>query len=463
MIHTDSRSLSMPAAWRGLTAIMLVLAAPALVFIYMNRPTLAIVPLLVVPLLILVATPRWTLFLFVLTWGVYLPYRMGLVALHPMDIAFALLLLGTVLEYLLRQQTLIYRTGFDLAFLALIAATVLSAIFAYNTTLSLVPVLRIIVVYAAFRVLFKMAREIGVRKMLRFYLAFVFVLSIISAVELILSGGRVRVFGPSFLGIQYFVMTAIPMSLSFFIWSTSSRDRIVYATYVLVMAVAMLATQSRAPLVATAVSVPVLLIAAGRKSRAMPDPVIRYNLRLVWLLLILAGVGVVAFGGNLFTGAFERTQEFVTSYEQPKGTVALRLLLWRAALDAFLAHPVFGIGIGNFRIVHEIMPRLELIPLWRYVHGMSAHNVILHYLAETGIVGTAALITLAVGGLRSGIHVFRKATAAVDAPVATALFISMFVFVITLTYMRAWTWGQGGYLMAFLFALSSAWQRERSF
>ncbi|MCP4669494.1 MAG: hypothetical protein GY849_24435 [Deltaproteobacteria bacterium] len=91
-----------------------------------------------------------------------------------------------------------------------------------------------------------------------------------------------------------------------------------------------------------------------------------------------------------------------------------------------------------------------------YVKGMSAHNVILHYLAETGLVGALALVVLVWGGLKTSYRNYRERLSRKDTQVTAALFIAMVVFCITILYMRAWTWGQGGYIMALLFGLVAA-------
>ena len=338
-MKVEPQLLSLSRAWRGLLAAFIVLAVPAAFFAYMNRPMLAVIPLTVIPLLVLVTTPRWAAYTFILTWGIFLPFKTGLLTVHLMDIGFVLLLTAVVLEYLLKRDTAVRKTGFDMVFLGLIVTATLSGIFAYRSTLSIVPILRIIVIYTAFRLLFKLASEIGIRRLLEYFLALTFVLSLATTAQLILTGGSVRVFGPAHLGMQYFVMTGIPISLCFFIWSHSTSDRARYAVYALFMFVAMLATQSRAPLLSTAIAVPVLLVAAGRKLESGSDGDQRKNLRLVWILVITGAVGVLAFGGSLFAGAIERVQDFITTLGQPRGTVALRLILWRAALDTFLAHP----------------------------------------------------------------------------------------------------------------------------
>lgn len=438
-----------------------VLLVPAAAMVYLGRPMLAILPLLVPPALWLLTTPRVTLYLFLLSLGIYLPYYTGYFAIHLMDVALGLLFLGTFLEFLLRDRTMIRSSGVDIPFLALIGTTVLSAVFAHDPRLSVVPVLRIVTLYIAFRLLFKFALEIPIRRLLEFYLGLVFALSLITTGQLIMTGGSLRVFGPAWLAMQYFAMTAIPVSLCFFIWSTSTISRLRYSLYTLFAFIAILAMQSRAPLVALAITIPILLVLFYRHLRHERQGTAYRNL---WSVLAVIGVGaivMVVFSNTLFAGTLDRISEFIRSYGSPKGTVALRLVLWSAAFDAFLENPLVGLGIGNFRAVDQVFPDLKFIPTWRWVQGMSAHNVILHYLAETGLFGTLSLLALTVAGVRMAIRTIREKLAMRDRPVAYALFAVMLVFAVTLTYMRAWTWEQGGYIMAFIFALNAAWRYRR--
>ncbi|MBD3404056.1 hypothetical protein GF420_14280 [candidate division GN15 bacterium] len=462
-MQTDPATISplprdMRLALGLLAAIVLV---PAATMLWLNRPLLAILPLLTVPAVWLVTTPRVTLYLFLLSLGVYMPYYTGSFAVHPMDVALALLAVGVVLEFLLRGQTEIRHTGIDRAYLFLIGATILSAIFAYNYRLSIVPVLRIITLYIAFRVLFKFALEVPIRRLLEFYLALIFVLSLITTGQLIATGGALRVFGPAWLAMQYLTMVAVPVTICFFVWSDNPWQKLRYTVYVLFMVIAILATQSRAPVVAVAAVVPLLLVVLYWRLRRDKLTYAYRNLRAVIFVAGLAGLVIVTLAGTLFAGAFDRIAEFIASWHQPKGTVALRLVLWSAALEAFAENVLFGVGIGNFRVVHEILPHLKLNPTWRWVQGMSAHNVILHYLAETGLVGTIALLTVAVSGARMALRTAGERLSTEQMPVAMALFAMMLTFVITLLYMRAWTWEQSGYLMSFIFALNTAWRYKR--
>lgn len=459
---TNSQTYALPrGAVMRLALLGLAVILPAVAVIAVGRPQLAVLPLLAAAFVWFLTTPKLSLYLFLASLGLYLPYYTGYFAIHLMDVALGMLFLGVVLEFLLRGHTEIRRTGFDQVFGALILATVLSGIFAHDYRLSIVPVIRIVTLYIAFRMLFKYATEIPIRRLIEYYLLLVFVLSVISTVELALTRGSLRIFGPAVLAMQYFTMTALPMVLCLFVWARRPLERWRYAMYAGFYVIAMLATQSRAPMVATAITVPVLIWVLYRKLRANRQTVAWQNLTRVFGVVAVVALVTMVLSGSLLAGTFSRVAEFITSFQTPKGTVALRIVLWSAALEAFVKNPVLGIGIGNFRIVDQLLPHLKFIPTWRWVRGMSAHNVVLHYLAETGLVGTIALLSVAVAGIRMAVRSLRERVSTTEAPVAVALFIAMFVFCLTLLYMRAWTWEQGGYLMAFIFALNAAWRYRR--
>jgi len=367
---------------------------------------------------------------------------------------------GAALEFLLKSDGSIEGTSLDLPFLALIAATLLSAVLAYRPAYSVVPLIRIVVIYIAFRMVFKFGREIGVRRILLVYLAMVTVLSLYNFASFAWQGGRMRVFGPGMLIYETMAMTALPIALAFMLWSARTREQVRYGLAAMLIAGGIVATQARGPLLTVVIATPVLLWFTLRKARKENNRRALRSVLMVGVGVLVVAVAVASLSTNLLTDAWARYQEFVASADNPEGTVALRLVLWKTAFRTFLDHPVFGIGIGNFRIVHELYPELHIVPLYRWVKGMSAHNVLLHYLAETGLVGALSLLALTFAGLRAGYRVFKARLSGADTQVSVALFISMFVFAITILYMRAWTWGEGGYIMALLFGLTAAWYQQ---
>ena len=107
-------------------------------------------------------------------------------------------------------------------------------------------------------------------------------------------------------------------------------------------------------------------------------------------------------------------------------------------------------------MIDQMVPAMKASPVWYYIRGLSAHSVVLQYLCETGLLGLLALLNLAFTGLRLGRSSFRQKLSRSDNAVSAALFIAVIVFAHTIIYMRSWTWAQGGYVLAIIFALNAA-------
>ena len=91
----------------------------------------------------------------------------------------------------------------------------------------------------------------------------------------------------------------------------------------------------------------------------------------------------------------------------PSGTMRMpRRVLWDTALDISRERPLLGIGPDNFRLTYG--PRLGLSTWDTRVH---ANNMYLEVLVGTGVVGLAMLLWLAVGGVRSTVHLVASADA----------------------------------------------------
>ena len=435
----------------------LVLAAPALLLLVNYKPIVALMYFAALAGIGLVSLPRVTFILFFFSIAIHLSYVRNNIAIQVFDILLIILFFAVALDFLLRGRLEIRATGLDLAFLALIAATLISALLAHNRAYSVVPTIRIILIYISFRMVYKFALEMGVRRITLLYIYLVMVLALINITIFIIAGGKARVFGPAWLAFETYTMTALPMALGFMIWGRSTGERLKFAAVASIIGFGLLASQSRGPLLAVIIAVPLLLFFAYRKARRERSASSLRIIRLVFIPIVVVVAAVLLLRQSLFEGSLERLESLLKSLKNPQETVLLRLVLAKAAIKGFLAHPIFGVGIGNFKIIDQVVPEMRMEPVWFYIRGMSAHNVILHYLAETGIAGTVALVSVSWVGLRTAYRTFRRHLADADQQVSAALFVGMLVFCFTLLYMRAWTWGQGGYIMAILFGLSAAW------
>ena len=457
LASSNTRATAYPELYPGFILLLVASVLPAIGLFLLGKPILAAAALGIPIIVLLVGSPKYSFYLFLLSVSLYLPYHLKGWAIHPFDLAMIPVFAAVVADFLLHGRSQVRRTGLDLAFLVWILAAAVSAVFAYDYRYSLFPLARLIVMYFAFRIVFKMAGDLGVRRVVLFYVYQVFALSVLNCIIFVMTAGTQRVFGPPWLAFETYSMTALPMALAFFIWAGSRAERIRLGLISLVIFLAILATQSRAPMLAVAINVPILMILAYYKIRREQSAQAVRTLGRILVFGGMATVLVLALSSTLLIGSFGRVSELVASLHRPQGTVALRLVLWTAAIKGFLTNPITGVGIGNFKVIEQIVPQMRMAPVWYYIRTMSAHNVVLQYLAETGILGTLALIALAVANVRMGYRSFRKKLSPADNQISAALLIAALVFLITIFYMRAWTWGQGGYIMAILFGMNAAW------
>lgn len=438
------------------------LMVPPLLLIVSPVAVLAYVYIAGLAGMILLVQPRLCFLVFVLCFSVHWGVQAGRFVLMPADMVLVLAALAAIMDFLLRGNEKIRISRFDLPFVALILATMLSIPMAYNPSLSITPAFRIIAIYVAFRLTFKMAVEIGVGRLLNWYVVLVTILAAINSVLFVLSGGHDRVFGSAWLTFETLAMTALPIAIAMLLWSGKLQTKLLLAFCIMTIAVGIFATQSRAPMLAVALAVPVVVVVASSRSRGMAG--VRRIRPMRWILppAILVAVVMMAFHETIFAASFERISLFIGSMVNPQGTIALRIVLWTGAIEAFLANPFLGIGIGNFRVVDQIVTDIRLTPVWYYIGGMSAHNVVLQYLAETGILGGFSIVFLAGRGLVSSYTTIYSVQKPDQIKISVAIFAGLLVFALTILFMRAWTWSLDGYVLAFLFGLAAAWQWQCS-
>lgn len=458
--HTDSQpTIDLRRALFVLAAVWVVALGVA---VAIGR-AIGIEAVIALPILVcLLASPRVAFYLYMLTVPIYFPFQGAGFALWGFDVVVAILALGLIVDSLLCESSQFRRTPFDLPLACLVVATWISALFAYSGSDTVVPSVRILVVFIAFRVVFSMALRLGVRRVLLLYLYIVFVLSLINISLFLLHGGAARVFGPAGLAFEAYSMTALPMALAFFIWSQNRRERLWFGLVAAAIALAIFASGSRGTLLAVALGIPCLLYIAWRKIRREQN--IRFSSALVPLLVVggIVAIVVAASSTTLFGIFLSRVSEAAESVQRPVGTIELRLVLWTAAFKAWLASPIVGIGIGNFDLVDQIVPEMRMTPVWYYIRGMSAHNVVLHYLAETGLIGVIALLSVPLAGVRTVWRFFRTKMSLAETQVSMALMIAVIVFALSLFFMRAWTWAQEGHVMAMVLGMTAAWHYRQS-
>jgi O-antigen ligase len=136
-------------------------------------------------------------------------------------------------------------------------------------------------------------------------------------------------------------------------------------------------------------------------------------------------------------------------------SMVTRLLVWMTAWQAFLAHPLLGIGAYSFPFASAeyftIPPSLYL----RYVRGLSPHVTYLASLAETGIVGLTGFLVFLGSSLRTATRAVRLSRVGEERFVSTSLFVVQLYIAVSMTMTDAWLWGQCGMLWALILRMNA--------
>jgi O-antigen ligase len=177
--------------------------------------------------------------------------------------------------------------------------------------------------------------------------------------------------------------------------SRSPVARWLLLVLIVLFSFALFLTQSRGGIVALIVVLVFMPILAGP---------VRVRALAVVFATVAIGIGYYSFVAS------PEAIKHVSAFSVGSGTG--REDLWAVATEIFKAHPVAGIGLGNFPLVEPDyatrninLPRADLVVEQRKV----VHNTYLHILTELGIVGMIPFAVLMTGCLAlawSGVRTF---------------------------------------------------------
>jgi len=201
-------------------------------------------------------------------------------------------------------------------------------------------------------------------------------------------------------------------------WQVTALVALAYGIMTIIILSALLASWSRGAWMGFAAAALVLIWLAPRR---------------LWTgTLAVATVGLVAGGlwlaGLLPQSIVERVVSFsedFTGFGDMRGViisdenypVVERLAHWQSALDMAESRPVFGVGIGNYEVAY---PDFALVN-WPDALG-HAHNYYLNLLAETGITGFIAYLSMGTAIFALTWRTLRETDALVERGVALGLF-----------------------------------------
>jgi len=405
---------------------------------------------------LLVSSTRLTAYL--LIFSIYFSIRL----IHSPSLllcdSIALLFMASfAIDFLLKGKPCLKFPSIYKYYLALFIALVITTVFSINYMYSLTSFMRVIVQLVIVIILYNAFNPREAERLIKFYFWVAVGQSVYNLFLFFGSGGYTRFFG--FAG-PYFddlTMLALPVGIACFIWSKSRREAFIYGAGSMIALMGMLATQSRAPLFTLAWVAVVMTVYSHFKAGKIGQSVVIKKLRFLFLVILVIGL-VMALSGVL-AGLVARFRELPEFYS---GTVWLRMSLWRSSLMAFWENPLTGIGPGAFRHIESLYPILRFDAAMLYLDDASAHNLFLHYLAETGLIGTITLLALYFKNLLTSIKLVRFNKFDSQSAISVGLMGSGLVIFGSIFYMDGWMWGQNAYAAPLFIAITAKLANRKS-
>ena len=206
---------------------------------------------------------------------------------------------------------------------------------------------------------------------------------------------RNYIIGGTFLGdgndFSLSICIVAPMAIELALASKSRIVRLFWWGALLVLCLAVVASQSRGGTLGLAAVAGYLWLRSPRKA----------------LTMILALVGVAAILAYAPDQYFERMRTI--SHYEADGSAMGRITAWKAAIQMCIDHPLWGVGAGMFPVSFGTIYRpAEHMP-W-----LTAHSMYFLLLGELGIPGVLVLLGLILGNLRANRRVMRARDAVAE-------------------------------------------------
>lgn len=189
------------------------------------------------------------------------------------------------------------------------------------------------------------------------------------------------------------MVAVLPLAVLLALRARTSMGRLVASGGALLMVGAVVASHSRSGFIGLAAMTLILLWQLGRRKPALIGAT------------ALAAVVLLPFAPSAY---WERVASITDDDLDATGSREARRLLLGEAFEAFMDHPLTGLGAGQF-VNYNPPDRIET---WR-----ETHNVVLQVAAELGILGLSVFFFLLYRALMAGRQARRLLPAAIGTPV----------------------------------------------
>jgi len=214
-----------------------------------------------------------------------------------------------------------------------------------------------------------------------------------------------------------YLLPNVALMIALFGQKIQALNKLFIVCGLLISALAILATGSRGALIALAI---IFLLGSMLNQKVWP---------LMFLVLIAVGVGTLFFLPPTY---INRLQSIVTLSDRG----AARLYIWLVGLQMIQAHPLLGVGLGNYSIAwNHFLPITPSVSgaIWAFKTSKGSHNIFLNAFSELGVIGFVlftAWIGISVKQGWSALMGLKKATAHYMAAWSSGVWLGLIAMVI---------------------------------
>jgi O-antigen ligase len=391
----SARALSLPSAERGLSLLVLLAALAFAPLAAASPGRLVYILIAGVAVFIVLRSLIAGLALFVvLTFPDQLPGALGVgsTLAKPLGVVILISWLLTIVADRERAVPFLPREAPVLTYilLALVVWSLASLIWASDRSLTLDNASRLVQLVGLIFVTYSAVRR--PRDLL--ILVWAFLVGAVVTCGYALANGTLRygrltggIFNPNTVAAE--IVVAIVMAIFLLVATRRLSLRLILLAFVSLFAVVFVQTQSRSGILALGAAFAFALIAAGPLRG-----------RITAVILIAAAIGLAYYVYAAPPQLRERVTSIVTGTSQAS---PLREDTWQIALQMTRAHPVRGVGLGNFPALESqyFATNLNIVQVGSLRHfQLVVHNTYLEILAELGIIGLilfVAVLAMTVG------------------------------------------------------------------
>jgi O-antigen ligase len=282
----------------------------------------------------------------------------------------------------------------------------------------------------------------------------------ISIIYLVVSTQK-RLFG--FTGIVYVDYVCIAMLMSIILaFFKKGNLGLFYSLISIFLFTSLLFTQTRNTFISFGATLISLFFFLFRNGKTFKIKRKTFIVTSILSLILLTGFVFILY--SAFPLIFDRIsqlssgEKFNYASETDFGVSSLltRLLIWHTALQAFLKHPIVGIGAFSFPFESVFYSKIPPFLFKKFVQGLSPHETFIAKLTETGIVGFLGFIVFMISSLRVSFKAF-KLTIEKEEKIISLILLSIQLYVFFSMFLTdAWLWGQCGMLWGLLLGISLA-------